>query len=338
MKGIIFSKVKELQLREDLPKPDLQPHEVLVKVKACGICGSDIESYSHGGLELPGIILGHEFAGEIVQIGPKVKGWKIGDRIAVNPGIPCRDCYWCKHHQENICKGMVALGVTINGAMAEFINVKTDRIYPLADSLSYTQAATVEPIAVSVHALHESSFKLGDTAIVLGGGTIGLVMVQLLKLAGARKLFLVDPVPSKQELGKKLGATEVFSPQRMKKIIRLTNKLGPDFIFDCAGTPQTFINSLQLIRKGGQIIITGIHSEPFEMRGFAQLILKNITQKGVYGYTDDSFQRALNLLESKKVNMDPLITSQISLEEVPKMFETLSSPAHEEIKVVITFD
>ncbi|MHA1147486.1 MAG: zinc-dependent alcohol dehydrogenase [Promethearchaeota archaeon] len=338
MKGILFVKAKEVQYKEDLPDPEIKPDEVLIKVKICGICGSDIESYETGKLEIPGIILGHEFSGEIAKLGENVKSFEIGDRVGANPILSCDNCYWCKQGQEHMCKWSSGIGTTYNGAMAEYLVIKADNIYKLPDSVTFEMAAMLDPIAVGVYALQESSFKEGDNAVVIGAGTIGLFMIQVLKASRASKIFVLEPVKSKQEKAKAVGATQVFTPNQWSKIIRATKKIGPDFIFDCAGNPQTFMTSLQLIKKGGFISVIGIHVEKFEMKGFLQLMLKNITMRGMYAYDGGTFKTALTLLEKGKINMDPIITNRITLKEVPAMFEKLSNPPHEEIKVIIKMD
>ncbi len=288
-------------------------------------------------MESQRIILGHEFSGKIVEIGDKVKKWKIGDRVTANPNIPCLNCYWCNHGLETMCI-LHTVGVTHNGALAEFVNVRADRLHHLPDSLSFEEGAMIEPLANGVHALKIAKFNIGNNAAVFGAGSIGLTTIQTLKAAGASNIYVIEPVESKQKLALELGADYVYEPKKWSKILRLTNKIGPDFVFDCVGKPETIMTSLQLIKMGGIILVIGMYPEPFEIKGFLQLLSKNITMKGMYLVDQESFKAATRLLEKRLVNVQPIITKRIKLNEVPKAFEDLSSGLHNEIKILVEID
>lgn len=335
MKGVFFESKENLIIREDLEKPSISPQEVLVKVKYCGICGSDIESYKTGTLEKPGIIIGHEFSGEIVEIGKEVKGWNERDRVAVNPSLPCNSCYWCNHSQENLCKWSSALGTTFNGAMAEYVKVNAERLIKLPESVSFEEGALLEPLAVALYAVQESNFNVGENATVIGAGSIGLSTIQVLNAAGATDIFVLEPVESKQSLAMELGATEVFDPDKWGKINRLTNRIGPEYVFDSVGIPDTLMTSLQLVKRGGYIIVVGLYTEPFEIKGFMSLMLKNITMRGMYGYVQDTFLTALNLVKNNQVDVTPLISQKVKIDTVPELFKDLAKRKHEDIKVLV---
>jgi threonine dehydrogenase-like Zn-dependent dehydrogenase len=309
----------------------------LIKVKKCGICGSDIGSYLTGAMESQQIILGHEFSGEIVELGEKVKKLKIGDRVTVNPNIPCLDCYWCNQGLETMCI-FHTIGVTHNGALAEFINVRADRVHILPNELSFEEGAMVEPLSNGVHAVKVSGFRIGNTAAIFGAGTIGLMTILSLKAAGASKIYVIEPVESKQKKALELGADAVFDPKRWSKIIKLTDKLGPEYVFDCVGLPETILTSMQLARMGGMIMIIGMHPEPYEMKGFLQFMTKNLTMKGMYLVDQASFKTAIRLIEQKKVDVIPIITKRIKLNEVSNAFENLSNHVHEDIKIMVNID
>ncbi|MFX0033993.1 MAG: zinc-binding dehydrogenase, partial [Candidatus Hermodarchaeota archaeon] len=168
--------------------------------------------------------------------------------------------------------------------------------------------------------------------------TIGLLVIQILKIAGASKIYAIEPVESKHSLALEFGADKVFTPDKWSRVIKLTNKIGPDYIFDCVAIPDTIITSLQLIKRGGLIMVVGIHSEPFEMKGILQLMSKNITIKGMYLVDQNSFKTALNLLEQKQVNIKPIITKKIKLDQVPETFCELSSGLHSDIKIQVEID
>lgn len=339
MKGVIFKGKRQISLRDDLTKPTINSNEVMLKVKKVGICGTDVGSYESGGPYIPGNVIGHEFSGEIVELGEKVKKLKIGNRVTVNPQIPCNNCYYCNHNQENMCKLQnYSLGTTENGAMQDFINVVAERVHLLPDSVTYEGGAIVEPLSIAIHAVQNSSFKVGDSAAVIGTGPIGLFVIQVLRVCGAKKIFALEPVESKQIKALELGADKVFKPKLWNKIVRLTDKIGPDHVFDCVGESSTISTSLSLIKKGGLITLIGMHARSFEIKNALLMTTNNITIKGVYGYNQDVFQTALSLLEQKKINYEQLITDRIKIEAVPQIFEKLANPPHDELKIIVDFE
>jgi len=339
MKGVIFEGKHKISIKDDLKKPEINPDEVLIKVKKVGICGTGVGSYETGGPYLPGKIIGHEFSGEIVEIGENVSKIKIGNRVTVNPQIPCHECYYCAHYQENMCRLQnYSLGTTEHGAMRDYINVKAERVHILSDNVSYEDGAIVEPLSVAINAVQESGFKIGDTATIIGAGPIGLMVIQVLRASGAQKIFVLEPVESKQLKSIELGADKAFQPNAWNKIVRLTDKLGPDHVYDCVGLSSTISTSLSLIKKGGCITVLGMHDSTYELKNAGLLIINSITIRGVYGYKQETFRTAINLLEQGKVNGEAIITNRIKIEEVPQMFDKLANPPHDELKVIVDFE
>jgi len=339
MKYVIFEGKQKMLIKDDLSKPDYGPDEVLLKIKKVGICGTDVGSYETGGPYIPGNIIGHEFSGEIIEMGEEVKKLKIGNRVTVNPQIPCNDCYYCNHDQENMCKLQnYTLGATENGAMRDYINVKAERVHVLPDNVSYESGAIVEPLSIVLQAVQESNFKIGDTAAVIGAGPIGLFIIQVLRVSGAKKIFVLEPVESKQKIALELGADKVFKPNLWNKIVRLTDKIGPDHVYDCVGLSSTVTTSLSLIKKGGCITIIGMHDSSYEINNARLMTINSITVKGTYGYTQDVYKTAISLLEQGKINVDLIITNRIGIDEVPQMFEKLANPPHDELKVLVNFE
>ena len=338
MKVVIFGGKEQIIIKDGI-KPEIKSDEVLIQVKKVAICGSDVGSYESGGPYFPDKIIGHEFSGKLVEIGENVKKFKEGMRVTVNPQIPCHECYYCLHDKENMCKLQnFAYGTTEDGAMREFINVKADRVHILPDNVTYDEGATVEPLSVAVYAVQQSGFQLGQNAAVIGAGPIGLMTIQVLRNAGANKIYVLEPVESKQKIAMDIGADKAFLPKAWNKIVRLTDKLGPDHVFDCVGLSSTFTTSLQLIKKGGNITLIGIHESTLEINNIMLMTTNNISVRGVYGYNQDIFKTAINLYAQKKIKVDPLITSKIRLEQVPEMFKVLGNPPHEELKVIVDFE
>ncbi|MFX0030748.1 MAG: zinc-binding dehydrogenase, partial [Candidatus Hermodarchaeota archaeon] len=196
----------------------------------------------------------------------------------------------------------------------------------------------VEPLSIAINAVYESGFKIGDIATVIGAGPIGLFLIQVLKATGAKKIFVIEPIESKRQKALVLGAYKVFNPDSWAKVRRFTDKLGPDHIYDCVGLSSTITTSLSLIKKGGCITLIGMHSSSFEINNALLLTTNSITLKGVYGYNQDIFKTAISLLEQGKIDVDPIITNRITIDEVPQMFEKLANPPHDELKVIVNID
>ena len=338
MKVAIFEGKEQIVIK-DGAKPEIKTDEVLIQVKKVGICGSDVGSYESGGPYLPGKIIGHEFSGELVEIGENVKKLKEGMKVTVNPQIPCHECYYCLHDQENMCKLQnYSLGTTEDGAMREFINVKAERVHVLPDNVTYEEGATVEPLSVAVYAVEQSGFQLGQNAAIIGAGPIGLMTIQVLRNAGANKIYVIEPVESKQKIAMEVGADKAFLPKAWNKIVRFTDRLGPDHVYECVGLSSTFTTSLQLIKKGGNVTLIGMHAKILEINNILLMTTNNISVRGVYGYNHDIFKTAINLYAQKKIRVDPLITNRIRLEQVPEIFKVLGNPPHEELKVIVDFE
>ncbi len=338
MKVAIFEGKEQIIIKEGV-KPEIKSDEVLIQVKKVGICGSDVGSYESGGPYLPGKIIGHEFSGELVEIGESVKKLKEGLRVTVNPQIPCYECYYCLHDQENMCKiKNYAYGTTEDGAMREFINVKAERVHVLPDNVTFEEGATVEPLSVAIYAVKQSGFQIGQNAAIIGAGTIGLMTIQVLRSAGANKIYVIEPVESKQKIALELGADKVFLPKAWNKIVRLTDKLGPDHVYECVGLSSTFSTALNLIKKGGNITLIGMHASTLEINNILLMTTNNISVRGVYGYNHDIYKTAINLFSQKKIRVDLLITNRIKLEQVPEIFKVLGNPPHDELKVIVDFE
>ncbi|MBY9010665.1 MAG: alcohol dehydrogenase catalytic domain-containing protein, partial [Candidatus Lokiarchaeota archaeon] len=313
--------------------------EALIKVKYCGICGSDVESFKKAGMYGSGTIIGHEISGEIIEIGDNVKKLKIGDHVTINPNAPCYNCYWCNQNQENKCKfAPRALGSLTDGAMAEFINVNEERIHILPESISLEEGAMIEPLVVGIYSVQESGIKIGDSVAVFGTGTIGLMTILALKLAGAGNIYALEPVESKHRIALEMGANKAFTPQNWKKIQRLCDKIGPAHIFDCVGISETITSAIDLVRRGGYITMIGMDSEITDLKNFYGIAIKNITLRGIFAYNQDTFKTAINLLDQKRVNLKPLITKIIKLDEVPIAVEDLSKGLHDDIKILVEIE
>ena len=331
MKALVLKEINELEIQENFPRPSPSKNEVVIKVKYCGICGSDLEAYQYGEV-LKGfmpLILGHKFSGEIAEIGAKVEGWNLGDRVTAYPGKFCGKCYYCQRGQENLCKRILfGLGITVNGAIAEYVKVPAKLLCKLPDSLSYEEGAVVEPLAVGYHGVKLAGIQPGDAALVIGAGTIGLATIQALKLFKINEIYISEPSEFNRNLALQMGVSKAVRPARI-------NKVGPDFVFDCAGFPDTYKNDIEMIRNGGTIVLLGVHFEPVAI-SFLQLIMKEVNVKGSFGYSYDEFKEILSLLGQGKFQTDLIISKKVKLENaIEKGFKELLSPEKQVAKILI---
>ena len=328
MKALVLKAKEHLTYKIDYPEPtSLKDREVLIKVKYCGICGSDLEAYQHGKVLMP-IILGHEFAGDIVKLGPGVEGWAIGDRVTAYPSQFCGKCFYCQQGQENLCKNIInGLGITINGALAEYVKIPANYICKLPKELSYQEGAVVEPLSVGYHGVNLSGIQPADTAVVLGAGTIGLSTIQALKLRGIKEIYVIEPNAFNRNIALQLGAKEIIRPNRL-------NKIGPDFVFDCAGFPVTYKKDINIVRNGGTVVLLGIHFELTPI-SFLQLITKEVNLKGSFGYTFQEFKTIIKLLLQGKIHPESMITKIVPLSNIIKEgFQALLHPDRQAVKIL----
>ena len=337
MRAAILEDAGKIVLR-DVPKPSPREGEVLVKVKYCGICGSDLHAYKTGMYGL-GLTMGHEFSGDIVELGSDVKGWGVGDKVISKPDS-CGECYYCRRGLINLCeKGIeYGLGIFSPGAYAEYVVVPAGGLYELPEELTYEQGTMVEPLSTPVRAVSLSEMKLGDTALVLGAGPLGLLTLQCAKLAGARAVYVTETAEKRMELAKKLGADEVLNPDEVNirsRILEVTENRGPDVVFECVGVPDTILDAIGTVRSAGKIVIEGIFDEDVKTR-FLDIILKEIGIKGVFGYNYHDFRCAVELIRKKLVDVDSIVTDIISLNDIAeKGFEALIKPEKESAKILV---
>jgi 2-desacetyl-2-hydroxyethyl bacteriochlorophyllide A dehydrogenase len=321
---------------EDLPMPVVEPGGVVMKVKACGVCGSDLHSYRRGGRE--GIVKGHEFAGDIIEIGAGVKGVKKGDRVAVMTGRGCGECYWCKQGEIVKCVKLSMVGIGFNGGFAEYVSVPNFRLgqyaAKLPDNMSYEIGATAEPLSVSLYAAQRIQAKAGDVAVVIGLGVIGLGIIPVLKSMGVKQIIASGRRPSRLKLAKDSGATVVVDTDKENVaplVKEMTGGRGGDIVFECAGAEVTFQQALGSVRKGGKVEIVGIYEVPFTWNPTA-LVGADIDLVGC-GLRWD-IPGAMELMRTGKVDMQPYITHTFSLDETKKAFDAaLKDP--DAVKVMV---
>lgn len=311
----------------DVEDPVPAPGQVLVRVKRCGICGSDLHAYKgrHPDFVLP-VIPGHEFSGDVVEVGPEVEGIEVGDRVAVEPLKVCGRCRFCLMGEYNKCIDLKVLGAQTDGAFAELVAVDSRWVYKLPSEVSYEEGAMVEPLAVAVHAV-KRALPIGDSVVVLGAGTIGLLTLQVANAFGASNIIVTDLVDWRLELAKKLGATATVNPreENLKDVTAsLTNGYGADTVFEAVGSAETLGQSLEVSRKGGKIVVIGVFEEPAVKLNIMNVVNKELSLLGSLVYCWD-FENAISLIRGGKVDVGGLVSGFVTLEELPKGFQRMLS-------------
>jgi len=348
MKAALLKEPGKIVLKK-IPVPEVSDTEVLVEVKYCGICGTDLAAIQTPELLPLGCFMGHEFSGVITKVGSKVKGWKPGDRVVVFPGSQCGECWACRHGFVSSCvHQMEAIGVstdeTMPGAFAKFVRVPTPqkRLYSLPNEMSFEEGALVEPLATPLHAIRISSFKPGDPTMVLGAGPIGLGTIAFLKDVGAGLIIATEVNDRRAEMAKKLGADCVFNPQTVsnlrQEVLKLTDGLGVAQIFDCSGIPAAFQSATNFLRTRGQIVLIGIILKEVPMIPFS-FQLGEFQLQASWCYTGDDFAMVINSLKKRALPVKEMITSKIKLKDIVEQgFGRLLKPGNAEAKILVSPD
>jgi len=327
MKAIVKTKKEPGIEVLDVESPEMGETDILVKVAAGSLCGSDVHIYEwtpgYEWLPLP-VTLGHEFAGQVVEVGSKVQNVAVGDRITALPLMSCSRCAMCQVGKGDSCTSKIALGLTTNGAFAEYVRLTAAaNIYKLPQNVSYEAASMCEPLSVALNAVELSSLKPGHTAAVLGPGPIGLLTLQVLRIAGASLIMVAGTSADKRRLdvAERLGADIVVDVEREDTVSRAMETSGRfDFVFEATGNPKSVPQALSMVRSGGKVILIGIHPGPAEfdptevVRGRKSLI-------GAYAYGPETWKRTLALLAAGRLVVEPMITHRIPLLEAREGFE-----------------
>ena len=311
---------------EDHPMPEIRTEEVLVQVKACGICGTDIHALLSGDFYPVGTVFGHECAGIVADVGSAASGVDVGDRVVISPAPPCGVCIHCRNGRDNLCANHLtaSIGSTtdIPGACAEFIRIpKPDQmIHSLPDSITFEQGALVEPLAVAFHSVRQSRLQPGDPAVVLGAGPIGLGVVQFLRVSGAGRIIVVELSEKRAEMARRFGADVTLNPMEIRsamaeKIRSLTQDHGAEVVYECTGAPQVFKNALQYVRSGGQVVAIGVIDKETPIDAF-DLLTREIELKGSMCYTAAEFQMVIDFIERGRIDTDAMISEVIALKDL----------------------
>jgi 2-desacetyl-2-hydroxyethyl bacteriochlorophyllide A dehydrogenase len=324
MKAVLFERPHQLTVVQKQLR-GLKSHEVMLKVTACGVCGTDLHIVEGSSRSTPPVVLGHEYAGTIEAIGPDVRGYSVGDAVAVDPNIACGSCFFCRRGEVHLCENLRALGVDIDGGMAELCVVPVAQLYRLPKSITLEKAAFIEPLSCAVHGIDRAGIRAGDTVIILGGGTVGLLMVQLSRISGASRVIVAEPLEWKRKIALKVGADLVLDPgiENVPDAIRDLTRVGADVVIECAGRLDTVSLGFELVRRGGTLELFGVcpvgSKVPFEPN---KVYFKELTIVGSY-VNPHTFERSVALLAENKIGIEHFVIQQFPLDGVHEALASL---------------
>lgn len=323
MKAAVLKEARNMVI-EEVSMPDVGPQDVLVNVKYCGLCGTDAHVFAGDKGSAPvtmPVILGHEFAGDVAAVGSEVSTVAVGDRVCADVNYYCDACTACRRGEPHLCEDMVGVGTARNGALAEFIAVPQKAVFTIPPSVSYQEAAMVEPLSCCLHGIDRLDVRMGDTVAVVGAGLIGLLMLQLVRRAGAGRTIVIEPFDQQREKAAALGASLVIDPTNdVKTILRMDGFELPDVVIDCAGTSASAEMSIEIASRGATVMLFGLTGpedtitvRPFEMFQKELTLTSSFVNPFAYG-------RALRLIESGAVDLEGLVARTVPLDEVIDIF------------------
>jgi len=334
MNAIVFESEGKLALK-DVAIPTIQePEDVIVEIEVCSICGTDVKimDVPPGYAAKPDVILGHEIVAKVIEIGEKVKYLKIGDRVVVNPNDFCGVCKYCLNNMPNQCESINALGVFTDGGFAEYARIPEKILYKIAPDLSARKAVFAEPLACVINGMDKIRVMPGDSALVMGAGPIGLLVVQLLKASGVSPIIVSEPSKLRQEFAQKSGADYVIDPRvdDLPSFCQEVTKGGVDVVVELVGSQIKA--AIQAVRKGGKILLFGLNTQVEPQVPQSEIIFKEITLYGTW-IANASFSKAVKVLESDILDVESLITHTFPISKVREGLDLLRSGEAIEILV-----
>lgn len=341
MKALLYTKPYTFEYAE-VPDPPVGDEDVLVRVKACGICGSDVAGHTgKTGRRLPPLIMGHEAAGVVEKVGPKVTGFAPGDRICFDSTVYCNQCPACKQGLFNRCVKRQVLGVSVpefkrNGAFAELLAVPHWICARLPDNMSFVQASLLEPASIGTHAASRAPITAGDTVVVIGAGTIGLFILQAARLRGAKTVIASDLNDFRLDLARRVGADICVNSQKAdlkQEILKSTEGRGADVVFEAVGFGETFRQAVSVARAGGHVVAVGNLQKETEFN-LQELVSRELTFTGSYASSGE-FRACMGLIASGKINVAPLVSEVLPLKEGPAAFQRLLEGRENLLKIVL---
>jgi L-iditol 2-dehydrogenase len=342
MKSLLLSEYNHLEIA-DVPLPVVGRGEVLVRVEACGICGSDVHGFDGStGRRIPPIVMGHEAAGTVETVGEGATKYKKGDRVTFDSTIYCGECQYCKRGQINLCDNREVIGVSCgdyrrHGAFAEYVVVPERIMYPLPMDFSFEAAAMLEAVSVALHGVKVSQVTGGETALVIGAGMIGLLTLQAARAAGCKRVFITDVDETRLKLARQVGADETLhcsGAELVAEVMRLTGGNGVDITLEAVGRNETVAAAIDCTRKGGTVTLIG-NIMPEVTLPLQKVVVRQLRLQGSCASSGE-YPEAIELIANGKIQVKPLITAVASLEEGPRWFERLHSREPNLMKIILT--
>ena len=341
MKAAVLHKAMDLRI-EERPEPVIGPYEVLIGVRAVGVCGSDVHCYHKGSIGIHPVsqpmILGHECAGDVVSVGGAVERLKVGDRVVTEPALPCGHCKACHEGRYNLCPGIRCMGTPpTDGCFCEYIAWPERFTFAIPLSLSYEEAAMMEPLAVAIHSVDMAGLRVHATVAIQGAASVGLLTLAVAKRSGAGRTFIIDRIPERLEFARRLGAAEAISfgeCDPVKLVREETGGAGAEVVFEASGSPPALKQATELAGPGGTIVVIGIYPEdivPFNTGGARR---KEITVKFVRRYRH-VFPRAIEMAASGAIDLKPFVTHQFPLGRIAEALELARECREGVIKAVV---
>ena len=341
-RAAVLTGLKTLEFRE-VPMPQVGPDEILMKMEAVGVCGSDVHYYSHGRIgdfvvEFP-FILGHECAGTVVEVGKDVKHLQVGDRVALEPGMPCGKCEMCRTGHYNLCPDVKFFATPpYDGCLMNYVSFPAEFAFKLPDNVSTVEGALVEPLAIGINAALTGGVKLGDTVLIFGAGCIGLVTLLAAKAYGASQVIVSDVIPLRLEVAKKLGAITINSKEEdlLARVNQLTQGRGADVVLDCAGFSQTVAQAVRAARPAGHVVVVGLGADQLDGVPLGPISAKELVLTSIFRYKN-LYPTAISAIASGRISIQGIVSGTYSFEETPEAFRTACECATETVKNVIVF-
>lgn len=327
---------------KEIPIPEIKDNEVLVKIEAVGICGSDIHYYQHGKIGdfiVEGdLILGHESAGEVVAVGKDVKNFKIGDKVALEPGKTCGKCEYCKAGLYNLCPSVEFFATPPHdGVLANYVAHPEDMCFKLPDNVSTVEGALVEPLSVGLHAVNQGGVKIGDTVVVFGAGCIGLCSILSSRAMGATNIITVDLIEKRLEKAKKIGSAYTIDASKVdvvEEVLRLTGGEGAHVVIEAAGNAITVKQTVEVVKRGGTIVMVGMAPQDIIEFNFARLMNKEAQIKTVFRYRN-LYPVAINAIANGYIDVKAVVSHEFDFENTKEAFDYVVSNPKDVIKAVI---
>lgn len=341
MKGLVYYEPENLRL-EEVEKALPKNGEVLIKVRACGICGSDVHGYlGLTGRRIPPMIMGHEFSGEIVEVDENVSRFKVGDKVIAQPINFCNECVNCKNGLTHMCLNKKFFGVlNTNGALAEYICVPEKNLYKLPESMSYINGALMEPFAVGYCGIKKCGSLKDKNVLIIGGGTIGQFLLQAVKAQNPKNIIVSDLSDKRLETAKKMGADYVINPQKIdlvEAVERITNGELIDVSIEAVGINPTVKQALSVLKLGGTSLWIGMSAKDITIN-MQDIVTKEYKILGSFNYTHKEFGEAIDFIVENNIDLINYVSKTVTLEETADMFRELHLNPDDYLKVMVTFN